>query len=103
MMREIGRKGEGGGMKEARGNNELTTHRRVKFDSLLNDYQNEVDNYKEKEVPRAIEEVKEVLAQLEKLGRDLEAAREESMVSPTHRSSTHQPLILCIFFAGHQQ
>ncbi|KAL5473898.1 hypothetical protein EMCRGX_G028462 [Ephydatia muelleri] len=53
--------------------------RRVKFDSLLNDYQNEVDNYKEKEVPRAIEEVKEVLAQLEKLGRDLEAAREESM------------------------
>ena len=43
-----------------------------------------MDNYKEKEVPRAIDEVKEIQAQLEKLGRDLEAAREESIVSHTH-------------------
>lgn len=74
--------------------------RRIKFDNLLNDYQNEVDNYKEKEVPRAIEEVKEVLAQLEKLGRDLEAAREESMVSPTHQT---MPTDHSIFVIGYQQ
>ncbi len=55
--------------------------RRERFEQKLNDYQSEVDVYQEKEVPRHLEDIKKVVAQLEQLSENLEKSKEEAMVS----------------------
>ena len=58
----------------------LFPSRRSGFESQLECYQNEVDTFKEKEVPRHVEEIVAVVARLEELDTSLEAAKEEAMV-----------------------
>ena len=58
--------------------------RREKFEQLLNDYQAEVDVYQEKEVPRHLEDIKKVVAQLEQLSQNLEKSKDDAMVSQGH-------------------
>ena len=50
----------------------------------MSDYQAEVDVYQEKEVPRHLEDIKKVVAQLEQLSQNLEKSKEEAMVSQGH-------------------
>lgn len=49
----------------------------------MNEYQSEVDVYQEKEVPRHLEDIKKVMAQLDQLSENLEKSKEEAMVSRT--------------------
>lgn len=44
-------------------------------------YHSEVDAFKEKEIPRHLEDILVVVAQLDELTASLEAAKEEAMVS----------------------
>ena len=46
----------------------------------LSEYQSEVDTFKDKEVPRHLEDIKKVTAQLSELSVALEKAKEEAMV-----------------------
>lgn len=62
-------------------NSDFIICRREKFEQLLNEYQSEVDVYQEKEVPRHLEDIKKVVAQLEQLSENLEKSKEEAMVS----------------------
>ncbi len=55
--------------------------RRAKFEALLASYQTEVDVFQEREVPRQLEEIQKAVEQLDILGRNLEASKEEAMVS----------------------
>ena len=47
----------------------------------LNDFQAQVDAFREKEVPRQVDEIASVIATLDELAASLEAAKEEAMVS----------------------
>lgn len=53
--------------------------RRERFEALLTEYQSEVDTFREKEVMRQTEEVQKVVQQLEQLGHNLEATKQEAM------------------------
>ena len=55
--------------------------RKASFVQKLEDYQTLVDSFREKEVPRQVEEIGHVIAQLDEFADALEAARQESMVS----------------------
>ena len=45
------------------------------------EYQEETDSYQEKEVPRNLDEIKKVVAQLDFLSDNLEKSKDEAMVS----------------------
>ena len=45
------------------------------------DYQTETDAYQEMEVPRHLDEIKKVVAQLDRLSENLEKSKDEAMVS----------------------
>lgn len=55
--------------------------RRERFEQRLNEYQSAVDVYQEKEVPRHLEDIKKIVAQLDELSDNLERSKEEAMVS----------------------
>ena len=59
----------------------LLIYRRSKFETLLNDYHAEVESFQEKEVPRNLDDIKKVLSHLQQLSINLEAAKDEMMVS----------------------
>lgn len=54
--------------------------RRSEFETRLEDFLSEVDLFREKEVPRQLEEIMAVVAKLDELGNALEAAKAEAMV-----------------------
>ncbi len=55
--------------------------RRADFEALLASYQTEVDKLQELEVSRQLAEIKKMVEQLAVLGGNLEASKEEAMVS----------------------
>ena len=59
----------------------LCSLRREKFEALLSSYQADVDQFREREVPRQLDEINRVVDQLNTLGKDLEASKDEAMVS----------------------
>lgn len=58
----------------------LCFSRRDEFETRLSEYQAEVDQFREKEVPRQLEDIKTILTQLNKLSESLETAKSEAMV-----------------------
>ena len=58
--------------------------RKAKFEALLEEYQAEVDVFREQEVPRNVEDIRKPVEQLSKLGQRLEAAKDEAMVRGEH-------------------
>ena len=54
--------------------------RRTKLEKKLSEYQAEVDEFREKEVPRQVEDIKTIISQLDGISDTLEEAKVEAMV-----------------------
>lgn len=67
--------------------------RRSEFEAKLEGYQAQVDSFREKEVPRHVEDIEHVIVQLDEFTVALEAARQEVMVSDGGQCS---PLVLLL-------
>ena len=79
-------------------------HRREQFEALLTEYQSQVDAFREREVVQQVEEVQKVVAQLEQLGHNLEAAKQEAMVGRGLTGGAKGPGASSLLFpSGHQQ
>ena len=57
------------------------------------EYQEEIDNYQEKEIPRNLEEIKRIVAQLDILSDNLEKSKDEAMVSCSVLNYMHDEAI----------
>ncbi len=59
----------------------LSTLRRKEFESSLTEFTNQVEEFTKKEVPRTLDEIRPVVETLDKLGSELEDAKNKAMVS----------------------